>query len=198
MTDKTEQWKQDIMSIVDEWKQSGHLKKGNLFVIGCSTSEVAGETIGTAGSEEIAAVLFDAIKQLKTEHGVHLAFQGCEHINRSLVVERETCEAFGLEEVTVVPVREAGGSMAAYAYKQMDDAVVVETVKHQAHAGMDIGETMIGMHLRPVAVPFRLNQRTIGNARIATAYTRPKLIGGKRAKYEIKSESDRSETYRLD
>lgn len=184
MASQKEQWKQDIKAVVEEWKQSGHLKEGHLFVIGCSTSEVAGETIGTAGSEEIAAILFDAIQSLKSSHGIHLAFQSCEHINRALVVEKETQEAFGLDEVSVVPVREAGGSMAAYAYKQMTDVVVVETVEHQAHAGMDIGETMIGMHLRPVAVPFRLNQRTVGNARIITAHTRPKLIGGKRAKYD--------------
>lgn len=177
------QWKQEAKSVVDEWKKSGHLKDGDLFVIGCSTSEVAGEQIGTAGSEEIAEMLFEALRELKSL-GVHLAFQGCEHINRSLVVERKTMDAFGLEEVTVVPVRDAGGAMAAYAYKHMEDPVVVESVRHQAHAAIDIGETLIGMHLRPVAVPLRLQQRFIGKARITAAYTRPKLIGGKRAKYE--------------
>lgn len=181
-TNKLEQWKKEAETVVNEWEKSGYLKEGNLFVVGCSTSEVAGESIGTNGSEEIAQILFEAFRAL-TSLGVRLAFQGCEHINRALVVESDTAETFGLEEVTVVPVREAGGAMAAYAYKHMNNPVVVESVRHQAHAAIDIGDTLIGMHLRSVAVPLRLNQRNIGQARLTAAYTRPKLIGGERAQY---------------
>lgn len=178
------QVKEDVRVIVDEWLASGYLKAGELFVIGCSTSEVAGKKIGTAGTEEIAAVLYDELKRLKEETGVHLAFQCCEHLNRALVVEREAMKAFHLDEVTVFPVPEAGGSMPSYAFKKMGDPVVVESLKHQAHAGMDIGETMIGMHFKPVVVPLRFSKKYIGEARIGLARTRPKLIGGERAVYE--------------
>jgi len=184
MTDFNQTIQKEIALIVDEWIASDRLKKGDLFVIGCSTSEVAGERIGTSGSEEIAAILFKEISRLEESLGVRLAFQCCEHLNRALVVERETSEARNLEEVTVVPVRAAGGSMASYAYKQMKDPVVAETIQGQAKAGIDIGETMIGMHLKHVAVPLRLKQRFVGDARVTAAYTRPKLIGGVRANYE--------------
>ena len=178
-----EQIKQDLQDIVDEWLTTDYLRKGQLFVIGCSTSEVAGKKIGTAGTEEIAELIYDEMNRLKEETGIHLACQCCEHLNRALVVEREVMEAFDLDEVTVVPVREAGGSMAAYAYKHMKDPVVVESVRSRAHAGIDIGETMIGMHLKQVAVPLRFSKKYIGEARIGLARTRPKLIGGERAKY---------------
>lgn len=178
------QVKEDLQIVVDEWLVSGYLKQGDLFVIGCSTSEVAGKKIGTAGTEEIAANLYEGLNRLKEEAGVHLAFQCCEHLNRSLVVERKTMEAYQLDEVTVIPVPEAGGSMPSYAYKQMEDPVVVESLKQKAHAGMDIGETMIGMHFRPVVVPLRFSKKYIGEARIGLARTRPKLIGGKRAVYK--------------
>ncbi|WP_373893982.1 TIGR01440 family protein [Virgibacillus natechei] len=173
---------QDIEAIVDEWVGTDYLKPGDLFVIGCSTSEVMGKNIGTSGSEDVAATLFAAMKTLKHKTGVHLAFQSCEHINRALVMEKETNEKQQLEEVSVIPVPKAGGSMASYAYKNMEDPVVVESVK--ADAGIDIGETMIGMQLKHVAVPLRLKQRFIGNARVTAARTRPKLIGGVRANYE--------------
>jgi uncharacterized protein (TIGR01440 family) len=183
MTNQTAM-KKDVQAVIDEWIATDYLKDGNLFVIGCSTSEVAGEKIGTAGTEDIAAILFEELTRLKKDTGIHLAFQGCEHINRALVVERETVETYRLEEVNVVPVPEAGGSMASFAYKTMEDPVVVESLNHQAHAGIDIGETMIGMHLRSVVVPLRFDQRYIGEARLGLARTRPKLIGGKRASYE--------------
>lgn len=176
------QVKQDMDALVSEWLASDYLKHGNRFVIGCSTSEVAGKSIGTSGSEEIAAVIFQALNRLKAEKGIHLVFQGCEHLNRALVIERELLEELALDEVSVVPVPTAGGSMASYAYKYFNDAVVVEEIT--AHAGIDIGNTMIGMHLKKVAVPLRMNQRTIGNAPVTTARTRPKLIGGARAQYK--------------
>nr|WP_246202599.1 TIGR01440 family protein [Virgibacillus doumboii] len=173
---------QDMEAIHSEWVASGHLGKEVIFVIGCSTSEVAGKHIGTSGSEEVAAVIFKALSNLKEETGIRLAFQCCEHLNRAIVVEKETMQLHRLEQVSAIPVPKAGGSMASFAYKNMDNPVVVETI--QADAGMDIGETMIGMHLKRVAVPLRFDQRMIGNARVTAARTRPKLIGGKRAVYE--------------
>ena len=173
---------QDMTSIVVQWMKTGYLRRDELFVVGCSTSEVAGKHIGTSGSEQIAAVIFKVLQVLQQQTGIRLVFQCCEHLNRALVVEREAATAYQLEEVSVIPIPAAGGSMASYAYKHMEDPVVVETV--HAHAGIDIGETMIGMHLKHVAVPLRFNEKFIGNARITAARTRPKLIGGHRANYE--------------
>ncbi|AXI10634.1 TIGR01440 family protein [Oceanobacillus zhaokaii] len=174
--------KHDIEAVANEWLESNHLHLDEVFVIGCSTSEVIGKHIGTSGSEAVASSIFSAMKRLKQTKNVHLAFQCCEHLNRSLVVERETMQVYRLEEVSAVPVPTAGGSMASYAYKHMEDPVVVEYI--QASAGIDIGETMIGMHMKHVAVPLRFTQRTIGEARVTGAFSRPKLIGGKRANYE--------------
>lgn len=178
---------QQMAQLFAEFLDSGHFKPGQLIVIGCSTSEVSGDRIGHAGSPDIAAQLFTPLYQLAAERGMHLAFQCCEHLNRALVVTRQTMEAFQLEEVSVVPHPHAGGSMASHAYRHLPEAAVVEAVK--AHGGIDIGETFIGMHLRPVAVPFRLSSRTLGSARINACYTRPKLIGGERAQYSLESGS---------
>lgn len=174
--------KQEATAIVEEWLSSGYLQRGAVFVVGCSTSEVAGERIGTSGSEEIAAVLYEALTSLVEKAGVQLAFQCCEHLNRALVVEAEMLnQNKHLTQVTAIPVPKAGGSMASYAYKQMKHPVLVEHIK--ADAGLDIGETMIGMHMKHVAIPLRLKQRSIGQARINAAKVRPKLIGGQRASY---------------
>ncbi|GAB3044864.1 TIGR01440 family protein [Virgibacillus ainsalahensis] len=182
MTDFNQQVQKDIEAVINEWITSDLLQEGDLFVIGCSTSEVIGEKIGTSGSEEIAGILFSELRKLKRETGVQLVFQCCEHLNRALVVEKETMQMNRLEEVSAIPVPKAGGSMASFGFKEMDNPVVVETIK--GHAGIDIGETMIGMQLKHVAVPLRLDQRSIGNARVTAARTRPKLIGGQRANYE--------------
>nr|WP_141705328.1 TIGR01440 family protein [Vulcanibacillus modesticaldus] len=155
----------------------------HILVIGVSTSEILGQHIGSAGSEDVAKQIYSAIIEAKKKYNFHIAFQGCEHINRALTVERKTAEKFGLEIVTVVPVRKAGGAMAAYAYRQMDDPVVVEFIK--ADAGIDIGDTFIGMHLKHVAVPVRSSIKQIGEAHLTMAKTRPKLIGGIRAQYTI-------------
>ncbi|MEI3604230.1 TIGR01440 family protein [Pseudogracilibacillus sp. SE30717A] len=173
--------KKDLERITLEWLENDYLKPDNLFVVGCSTSEVAGKHIGTSGSEEIAEVIFYSLNRLAKEKGIHLAFQCCEHLNRALVIEKRVQENLNLEPVSVIPVPTAGGSMASFAYNHLGDAVVVEEIA--AHAGMDIGDTMIGMHLKKVAVPLRFNQKTIGNAHVTAARTRPKLIGGSRAKY---------------
>lgn len=184
-----EQIKTDMKALVSEWVKGSYLQKGDLFVVGCSTSEIAGEKIGTAGSETIASYIFSAVKEMAATTGVKIAFQCCEHLNRALVVEYSTIQQFHLEEVSVIPVPTAGGSMASYAYRHIKNPAVVEHI--QAHAGMDIGETMIGMHLRHVAVPLRFKQRFIGSARVNGAVTRPKLIGGQRAVYERVSENGR-------
>lgn len=175
------QVEQDIKALILEWENNSILKPEDLFVIGCSTSEVSGEHIGTSGSEQVAKFIFTELQKLKKDQEIELAFQCCEHLNRALVVERSTMKKLGLEEVSVIPQPDAGGSMASYVFKHLKDPVVVETI--QAHAGIDIGETMIGMHLKKVVVPLRFEQKKIGHARITGARTRPKLVGGERAKY---------------
>lgn len=172
----------DMKALVEQWVTSDILREGDLFVIGCSTSEVAGEHIGTSGNEQIAEIIFNGLQELQGRTGVRLAFQCCEHLNRAIVLERETATCHHLDEVTVVPVPTAGGAMASFAYRHLKDPVVVEHIK--ADAGMDIGEVMIGMHLKHVAVPLRFGQRNLGSARVNGARTRPKLIGGSRASYE--------------
>ncbi|GAA5415859.1 UPF0340 protein YwlG [Paraliobacillus ryukyuensis] len=171
-----------LEALLAEWMATDYLRKGELFVVGCSTSEVSGATIGTSGSEEVAHSIFKYMQKLQEKTGIELAFQCCEHLNRALVIDRTVAERKGYDPVHVVPVKHAGGSMATYAFHHMDDPVLVEHI--QAHAGIDIGETMIGMHVKPVAVPLRFNQRFLGQARVNAAYTRPKLIGGARAIYE--------------
>lgn len=175
------EWKQQWQTIVTEFKQQAPLSAEHVLVIGCSTSEVIGKKIGTAGSIDVAEMIFAELKKWRDETGVQLAFQCCEHINRALVVEKETALAKHLEIVSVIPVRSAGGAMAEYSYNAMNDPVVVEFIK--ADAGIDIGDTLIGMHLKHVAVPVRVSLQSIGNAHVTLAKTRPKLIGGARAVY---------------
>lgn len=174
---------QEWFSILNEFQEKTSLKKNQLVVIGCSTSEVAGEHIGTSGSEEIAKIIFAGIAKLKKETGIEVAFQCCEHLNRALVVEEKAAAVRNLPVVSAIPVKQAGGSMAAYAYQNMEEPVLVEHI--QADAGIDIGDTFIGMHLKHVAVPVRLSVRTLGSAHVTFARTRPKLIGGERAVYSI-------------
>jgi uncharacterized protein (TIGR01440 family) len=174
--------------VVRELVAAGSIREGQILVFGVSTSEVLGEHIGTSGTEETARAIFEGIRRVRTEIPFAAAFQCCEHLNRALVVERLTAERYGLEPVSVVPVPKAGGSMAALAYRQAVDPVVVESIS--AHAGIDIGDTLIGMHLRRVAVPFRPSLRRIGEAHVNAAFTRPKLIGGARAVYELPAEGN--------
>ncbi|MEG0381081.1 MAG: TIGR01440 family protein [Kurthia sp.] len=173
----------DLKTLLTEFAEQAAFKKGQLFIVGCSTSEVKGEKIGTAGGLEIAEVLYEPLAQFASKHQIALAFQGCEHINRGLTMERETAGRYGLEEVAVVPVVEAGGSMSAFAYRQLNEPVVVEEA--QGHAGIDIGQTLIGMNLKKVAVPVRTSIKQIGEAVVTVAKTRPKRIGGERAIYTI-------------
>lgn len=166
--------------------KEANLKPRQVIVLGCSTSEVMGERIGKASNPDVAAVIVGNILQVCKTHGIFLAVQCCEHLNRALVVEREAAELYGWEEVTVVPVLKAGGGAATAAREMFEFPVVVEEIR--AHAGIDIGDTIIGMHLRKVAVPLRLPQRKVGHANLVLVRTRPKLIGGERAVYSLEQE----------
>ena len=158
------------------------LRVGDLFVVGCSSSEVCGEKIGTHSSVEVAEAVFEGIYSVIEKHGLFLAAQCCEHLNRALIVERAAAEKFGLDEVNVIPQPKAGGSFATAAYHAFSDPVAVEHI--HADAGLDIGGTLIGMHLKEVAVPLRLGMDHIGSAILLAARTRPKFIGGVRAIYD--------------
>ena len=154
-----------------------------LLVVGGSSSEMAGGTIGHQSTYELGEALAEAALTLAKARGFECAFQCCEHLNRALVVERRTAEKYGLEIVCAVPRPKAGGSLATAAYRRMENPVLVERV--EADAGLDVGLTLIGMHLRRVAVPVRLSMQKIGCATVTAARTRPKLIGGERAKYTV-------------
>lgn len=158
-------------------------KPGSLCVVGCSTSEVGGKMIGSASSEEIAAAIWEGLTPVLEKAGVFLAVQGCEHINRSLCVSRACMERFGLTEVMVQPWLHAGGAFVTHAFAHTEAPVMVEDLRGLAHLGMDIGGTLIGMHLKAVAVPVRLEHCRIGEALVLSARTRPKFIGGVRAHY---------------
>lgn len=172
---------EDIKTIVTEVVSAANLSRDALLVIGCSTSEVLGGHIGKAGSSEVAEALFNGIVAIQEKWTFNLAFQSCEHINRALVIERKTQVQYGLETVTVIPSPHAGGPLATYAYHHFDEPVMVEHLR--ADAGIDIGDTFIGMHLKPVAVPVRPGIKTIGQAHVTAARTRPRYIGGPRATY---------------
>lgn len=158
------------------------LKGGELVVVGCSTSEVIGEKIGTSGSLKTAEEIYKGLMSAFDPMNIQLAAQCCEHLNRALVVEKETADKYGYEQVCVVPQIHAGGSFGTTVYKNFSNPVMVEEIK--ADAGIDIGNTLIGMHLKRVAVPVRLKANVIGSAHLNAARTRPKFIGGIRARYE--------------
>jgi len=160
--------------------EKANLKKGDIVVVGCSTSEVLGSKLGTNSSPDTAKVLFESIYAVLKEKGIYLAAQCCEHLNRAIITEREAVPF--AEYVNVVPQPKAGGSFATQAYAHFENPVAVEEIK--ADAGLDIGLTLIGMHLKRVAVPVRLSLKTIGEAVISAARTRPKFIGGERAHYD--------------
>ena len=169
-------------SIVSDLLDQSKLKPGSLFVIGCSSSEMVGKRIGKGSSMEAAQAAFQGIYPVLQEHGINVAVQCCEHLNRALIMERSAAEAKGYEIVNVMPQPHAGGSFAVTAWNAFTDPVAVETI--QADAGMDIGGTFIGMHLRRVAVPVRTSLDHIGDAIVLCARTRPKYIGGPRAIYQ--------------
>ena len=168
--------------IAKELIDAAELEAGQILVVGCSTSEVIGQQIGKASVPAVANALVEGMLPVLAKHGIYLAAQCCEHLNRALIIERRCAEAYGWEPVWVRPQPKAGGSFATAVYDAMQAPVAVEAIR--AHAGLDIGGTLIGMHLREVAVPIRLSLNRIGEASFLCAKTRPKYIGGPRAIYE--------------
>ena len=174
--------KQDGYKLTKELIEVSKIKEEQILVVGCSTSEVAGHGIGSYSSPKLAEALFSGIYDAVREERIFLAAQCCEHLNRALIIEEKAAEKYGYEIVNVVPQPKAGGSFATAAYKAFDKPVAVEHIK--AHAGMDIGDTLIGMHLKDVVVPMRLSADKIGEAQVVCARTRAKFIGGIRATYD--------------
>jgi len=173
---------EQVKRAAEELVEVAKLKAGDLFVVGCSSSEITGAKIGTDSKPETADEVFRGVYEVLKGKGIYLAAQCCEHLNRALVVEADYAEKHGIETVNAVPQPKAGGSFATAAYKGFARPVLVETV--QAAAGLDIGGTLIGMHLKRVAVPVRLSLDRIGNAILLAARTRPKFVGGSRAVYD--------------
>ncbi|MBQ5840484.1 MAG: TIGR01440 family protein [Clostridia bacterium] len=174
----TEQARQATVALLE----AARLQAGDILVVGCSSSEVLGEKIGTASSMEAAEAIMDGILPVLQERGIFLAAQCCEHLNRALIVEEAAARQYGLMPVNVLPQPKAGGSFATTAWRRLAAPVAVESL--QAQAGLDIGGTLMGMHLRPVAVPVRLPVKQVGDALLLAARTRPKFIGGCRAVYD--------------
>ena len=173
-------------TIIDETRKASEellslsgLRRGDIVVIGCSSSEVTGGRIGTASSPEVGNAIFEALDSVFTPKGIYIAAQCCEHLNRAIIVEREAVPNMPI--INVLPQPKAGGSFATAAYRHFKQPVALESI--QADAGLDIGGTLIGMHLKPVAVPLKLTVRKIGDAVLIGARTRPKFIGGSRAVY---------------
>ena len=166
----------------EELLEAAHLETGDIFVVGCSSSEIMGGRIGKDSSMEAAAAVLAGVLPPLQEQGVYLAAQCCEHLNRSIVIEREAAKANGYQIVSAIPQPHAGGSWATNCWQRFNDPVLVEEVR--AAAGMDIGGTLIGMHLHPVVVPVHTEQRKIGEASFILAKTRPKYVGGPRAQYQ--------------
>ncbi len=176
-----EELKQQAAQVARQLIEVTRLQKGQLLVIGCSSSEIVGKRIGKGSSKEAAEAVWAGMYPILREAGISVCVQCCEHLNRALVIERADALRFGFEIVNVIPQLHAGGAFAVTAYENFDDPVVVETVK--ADAGIDIGGVLIGMHLKHVAVPCRLDEKYLGEAMLLCARTRPKYIGGWRAAY---------------
>ncbi|MBC8546041.1 TIGR01440 family protein [Clostridiaceae bacterium NSJ-31] len=177
-----DQIREQAAAAVRELFEAAKLEEREVLVVGCSSSEVGGHKIGTDSSPDVAAAILSGIYPVCRERGVFLAAQCCEHLNRAIILEREAAQLYGWEPVNVVPQPKAGGSFATAVYAALEHPVAVEEIR--AHAGLDIGGTLIGMHLRRVAVPVRLSTAKIGEANLLAARTRPKFIGGIRAHYD--------------
>lgn len=180
--DNFDEIKNAASAAVRELVYVAELRAGDIFVVGCSSSEVMGKKIGNCSAYEAARAVFEGIYPTLRQKGIYLAAQCCEHLNRALIIERECAEKYGYEPVCVIPQPKAGGSFATVTFESLSDPIAIEHIK--AKAGIDIGGTLIGMHLSHVAVPVRLSINKIGEANILCARTRPKYIGGPRAKYE--------------
>ena len=174
--------KEEAAKVTKELLLQAKLDKGDILVVGCSSSEVVGEKIGTFSSVETAQAVFEGIYEVTLENGIFLAAQCCEHLNRALITEKEVAKMERLTRVNVIPKPKAGGSFAATAYERLKEPAAVEHIK--AQAGIDIGDTLIGMHLQEVAVPVRTTLKQIGNAHVVCARTRAKFTGGARAVYD--------------
>ena len=177
-----EEIREQTRVIMTELLEVANLKSGDVFVVGCSSSEIIGQKIGKGSSPDAAKAVFEVIYEILNKKGIWLAAQCCEHLNRAIITERELAEKRGYEIVNVRPQPKAGGSFATAAYNNFKDPVALEGIS--ADAGIDIGGTLIGMHLRRVAVPVRVSLAKIGEANVLCARTRPKYIGGPRAFYE--------------
>lgn len=182
MNNVLEKIKRDLSKIVIEVLDQGHFSSGDLFVLGCSTSEIQGQAIGKDSNLEIGKAVIETIYPILNSRGVFLAVQGCEHINRALVIEKKVNDHFCFEEVTVVPQIHAGGACSVAAFHQFKSPVMVEKII--CKGGLDIGDTCIGMHVKHVQIPIRTTLKQIGQAHISALTSRPKLIGGIRARYE--------------
>ncbi|NLC89167.1 MAG: TIGR01440 family protein [Clostridiaceae bacterium] len=174
---------EEVKAAWQELIAAAGVKPGDLLVLGCSSSEILGERIGTGSSRIVGHTVIKASREVLDPLGIDLAVQACEHLNRSLVVERSVAEKYALEEVSVVPVVNAGGSAAAAAYAQAEDAAVVSGIT--AVAGLDIGDTFIGMHVKFVQVPQRIKTKKVGKAHLSALKSRLPRIGGERAKYSF-------------
>ena len=177
-----EEIKEQTREIVTELLETARMEPEQILVVGCSSSEIASYRLGSHSSEEIGQAVFDVIYEETSARGIYLAAQCCEHLNRALILESAAAKLYGYEPVNVVPQLKAGGSFATAAYKGFEHPVAVEHIR--AHAGIDIGDTFIGMHLRSVAVPVRTARKEIGGAHVTCARTRLKFIGGSRACYD--------------
>lgn len=169
-------------AVAEELIETAKMKEGQILVVGCSSSEIAAHAIGCYSSQEVGQAVFDAINAVAKKRGLYLAAQCCEHLNRALIIEEEAADKYGLEMVNVKPQLKAGGSFSTAAWNGFSAPCAVESIR--AHAGIDIGDTLIGMHLRAVAVPVRTKVNAIGSAHVVCARTRLKYIGGERADYQ--------------
>ena len=174
--------KNQVKEAVEELIEISGIKEGEILVVGCSSSEICGHKIGTNSASDVAKDVFEVIYEITKKKNIFLAAQCCEHLNRCLILEGECAFKFNYDEVNVVPQIKAGGSFATAAYNTFKNPVAVEKIR--ASAGLDIGSTLIGMHLKEVAVPVRLKINKIGEAPVTAARTRPKFVGGIRAVYD--------------
>lgn len=169
-------------AVLDEFFDAAKMKAGQILAVGCSSSEIASFKIGSHSSQEIGRAVFEIIYEETKKQGIYLAAQCCEHLNRALILEEEAAKRWGYEPVNVLPQLKAGGSFATAAYEGFERPAAVEHIR--AHGGIDIGDTLIGMHLKDVAVPVRVRTKEIGGAHVVCARTRAKFIGGVRAHYD--------------
>ncbi|MBO4846482.1 MAG: TIGR01440 family protein [Lachnospiraceae bacterium] len=179
--------REDAIKVINEIMENSDIKEGDIFIVGCSSSEMIGNQMGTSKDGETDAAvdaLYEVINESISQKKAYLAVQCCEHLNRAVVIDRKIAQLCDLEIVNVIPQPHAGGAFAVKHYNSLKDPVVVENIKQKAVAGLDIGGVMIGMHIHPVVVPIRLKNKNIGRAIVLAGRYRPKYIGGQRAVYD--------------